>query len=319
MRRRDFIAGLAGTAAWPLTASAQQPTARVGLLSGASFDGPYAVPVATIRQGLQESGFVEGQNLTIESRAANGRYERLAYMAMELVRRQVGAIVVIGASTPELAVAASVAPVPFVFAVAADAAEVGVGSDRGPDAGATSATATRLELLLELRPRVSVIGYLDNSRLSAAFEANVRDITAAAAARGRDIAVFDAGSNAEIEKAFTYMALQRVRALIVSADAFLTTREELIISAAAESRIPTIYAARDAAVRGGLMSYSVVASDMYRLAGIYAGRILLGAPPAASPTMLPTRFEFVINSKTAEAQRFTVPRRLQIRADEIIG
>jgi putative ABC transport system substrate-binding protein len=325
MRRREFIAGLTGAAAWPLAARAQQPKVPVvGLLNGVSFEGPYAVPVAAVRQGLRETGFVEGQNLAIEYRTADGQYERLPDLATDLLRSQVAVIVAIGASTPALAAKAAASTIPVVFAMGSDAVEVGVvNSLNGAEANVTNFAAAglaseRLELLLELRPRASLIGYLDNSRLSGAFETNVEKVTTAARIKGRELVVFDAGTEQEVETAFTDMALHRVRALVVSPDPFLTARQEQIIALAAQSVVPTIYPTRGAVVLGGLMSYGVLANDMYRLAGIYAGRILKGETPAESPVMLPTRFELVINNRTAKALRITVPRRLLIRSDEII-
>jgi len=328
MRRREFIAGLTGAAAWPLAARAQQPKVPVvGLLNGVSFEGPYAAPVAAIRQGLRETGFVEGQNVAIEYRSTDGQYERLPDLAIDLARSQVAVIVAIGASTSALAARAAASTVPIVFAMGSDAVEVGVANGlNGPQANAMGANAAaaelasrRLELLLELRRGARFVGYLDNSRLSGVFEANVESITAAARIKERELVVFDAGTEQEVETAFTQMALQRVRALVVSPDPFLTTRQEQIIAFAAENRLPVIYAARGAVVLGGLMSYGVLANDMYRLAGIYAGRILKGEIPAESPIMLPTRFELVINNRTASALRINVPRQLLARADEIIG
>ena len=330
MRRREFIAGLTGAAAWPLAARAQQPRAPlVGLLNGASFQGPYAVPVAAIRQGLQETGFVEGQNLAIEYRAADGQYDRLPELATDLVRRQAAVIVAIGASTPALAAQAASSSIPILFAMGSDAVEISlVNSLNRPQANVTGmsfATAglasKRLELLLELRPGATLVGYLDNSRSSRAFETNVRNLTAAARIKGRELVVFDAATEREVETAFTDMALHRVRALVVSADAFLNTRQEQIIALAAQSGVPTVYATRGPVVLGGLMSYGVLTNltnDVYRLAGIYAGRILKGEIPAELPVMLPTRFELVINKTTAKALRIAVPRRLLIRADETI-
>jgi putative ABC transport system substrate-binding protein len=328
MRRREFIAGLTIVAAWPLAARPQQPKAPVvGLLNGVSFEGPYAVAVAAIRRGLQETGFVEGQNLAIEYRTADGQYDRLLELATDLVRSQAAVIVAIGASTPALAAAkAAASTIPIVFANGSDAVEVGlVKSLNRPEGNVTDTSfatvglaSKRLELLLELRPGARLIGYLDNSRSSGAFETNVENVTTAASIKGRELVVFDAGTEQEVETAFTQMALQRVRALVVSPDPFLTTRQEQIIKLAAQSVLPTIYAARGAVVLGGLMSYGVLTNDMYRLAGIYAGRILKGATTAESPVVLPTRFEWVINNGTARALRITVPRRLLIRADEII-
>jgi putative ABC transport system substrate-binding protein len=325
MRRREFISGLTGAAMWPLAARAQQPRPPVvGLLNGVAFEGPYAGAIASIRRGLQETGLVEGQDFAIEYRAAGGRYERLPDLAADLVRSHVAVIVAIGASMPALADAASSTPI--VFALGSDAVEVGVlnGLNR-PEASMTGANfasagpaSERLALLLELRPGAPLIGYLDNSRLSATFEINVENLTTAARLRGRDLAVFDAGTDQEIETAFTQMALQRVRALIISPDPFLTARQEQIIAFAAQTRLATIYPTRGAVMLGGLMSYGAVTNDMYRAAGIYAGRILKGAAPAELPIMLPTRFELVINNKTASALRIPVPRRLIARADEII-
>jgi putative tryptophan/tyrosine transport system substrate-binding protein len=332
MRRREFIAGLGSTAvAWPLAARAQRPEMPlVGLLNGVSFEGAYEVPVAAIRRGLRETGFIEGQNVAIEYRHAGGRYERLPELATDLFRRQVAVIVAIGPATPALAAAAATSTIPIVFATGSDAIQVDlVNSLRRPQASltgvnpaATELASKRLELLLELRPGATLVGYLDNSRLSGAFETNVEGLTAAARIKGRELVVFDAATEPEVETAFTDIALQRVRLLVVSPDAFLNTRQEQIVALAAQSGLPTIYATRGAVVLGGLMSYGVptdLTNDMYRLAGIYAGRILNGAAPAESPVMHSTRFELVINNKTAKALRITVPRRLLSRADEIIG
>jgi len=328
MRRREFIAGLAGMATLPSAARAQQPKVpAVGLLSGVSFEGPYAVPVAAIRQGLQETGFVEGRNLTIEYRTADGQYDRLPELATDLVRSQVAVIVAIGASEPALAAAkAAASTIPIVFANGSDAVEVGLvkglngpeGNVTGTSFATTGLASKRLELLLELVQRATLVGYLDNSRMSEAFETNVGDVTTAARTRGRELLVFDAATEQEVETAFTNMALQRVRALVVSPDPFLTSRQEQIIALAALSMLPTIFATREAVMVGGLMSYGVLTNDIYRLAGIYAGSILKGATPAESPIMIPTRFELVINNRTAKALRIAVPRRLLIRADEII-
>jgi putative ABC transport system substrate-binding protein len=329
LRRRVFFAGLGAGAVWPLAGRAQQPKVPVvGLLNGVSFEGPYAVPVAAIRQGLQETGFVEGRNLAIECRTADGEYERLPELASDLARSRAAVIVAIGASTPALTAkaAASTIPIPIVFAMGSEAVEVGlVKNIDKPEGNVTStsvATASfaskRLELLLELVPRATLVGYLDNSRLSGAVESNAGEVATAARIAGRELVVFDAATEQEVETAFTDMALQRVRALVVSPDPFLTTRREQIIALAAQSALPTIYAARGAVVLGGLMSYGVLTNDMYRLAGIYAGQILKGATPVEWPAMLPPRFELVINNTTAKALRIAIPRRLLSRADEII-
>jgi putative tryptophan/tyrosine transport system substrate-binding protein len=328
MRRREFIAGIGGAAAWPVVARAEPPKLpTVGLLSGVSFDGPFAAPVVAIRQGLQEAGFVEGQNLAVEYRSADGAYERLSNLAADLAHRRVAVIIAIGAPRVALAAAAADSTVPIVLATGSDAVEVGVvDSFNRPEANAGGSAATagpavrRLELLLDLRPgATSLVGYLDNSRASQAFDANVGNLTEAARSKGRELAIFDAGTEREVETAFIGMALRRIRALVVAADAFLITRQEQIVELAAEQRLPTIYATRGAVLRGGLMSYGALTRDMYRAAGVYAGRILDSATSAALPVMPPARFEFVINKTTANALRITVPKQLLVRADEIVG
>lgn len=328
MRRREFILRLTAAAAWPLAAHApahaQQPKVPVvGLLSGVSFEGPYAAAVTSIRRGLQETGLAEGQDYAVEYRAAGGRYEQLPDLAADLVRGQAAVVVAIGASMPALADTAAGSSIPIVLAIGSDAVEVGVVNGfNGPPVNVGLAAAgpasERLELLLELRPGAARIGYLDNSRLSGTFEANVENVTAAARMRGREIVVFDAGAEHELETAFTQMALQRVRTLMVGPDPFLTARQERIIALAAQSAVATVYPTRGAVMLGGLMSYAIVTSDMYRAAGIYAGRIVRGATPAELPITLPTRFELAINGRTARTLRITVPRRLLARADEII-
>jgi putative ABC transport system substrate-binding protein len=324
------MAGMAGAAVWPLAARAQQPKTPVvvGLLNAVSFDGAYAVPAEAIRQGLRAAGFVEGANLAIESRTADGHYDRLPELVADLVRSQVAVIVAIGASTSALATAkAAAASVPIVFADGADALEVGlVKSRNGPEANDTAAGVApmglgpkRLEFMLELVRRGPSIGYLDNSSAAGAFAANVENVTAAARDKGRELAVFDVATERDIETTFTTMALQGVRALIVSPDPYLTTRQEQIIELSAQSRIATIYSAREAVAIGGLMSYGIVTQDIYRLAGMYTGHILNGAAPADTPIMIPTRYEFVINNSTAKSLRVPMPRRLLFRADEIIN
>ena len=238
-------------------------------------------------------------------------------------------IVAIGASTPALAATAATSAVPIVFATGSDAIQVGLVDNltrpeanlTGMSFATTELASKRLELLLELRSGARLIGYLDNSRSSGVFETNVGSLTTAASIKGRELVVFDAATEEEVETAFTDMALHRVRVLVVSPDAFLSTRQEQIVALAEQSRLPTIYATRGAVVLGGLMSYGVLTNltnDMYRLAGTYAGRILNGAAPAESQVMLPTRCELVINDRTAKALRITVPRQLLSRADEII-
>ncbi len=255
-------------------------------------------------------------------------YERLPELAADLVRGKVAVIIAIGASTLALAATAAASTIPIVFATGSDEVEVGaVDSLHRPEANVTGtslATAgpasMRLELLLELRPSASsLVGYLDNSRLSGAFETNVENVTTAARITGRELVVFDAATEREVETAFIRMALRRVRMLVVGPDAFLSTRQEQIIELAAQNRLPTIYATRGAVALGGLMSYGALTNDMYRATGIYAGRILKGATSAALPFVPPARFELVINKTTAKTLRITVPGPLLARADAIVG
>jgi putative ABC transport system substrate-binding protein len=325
--RREFIAGLSGAAAWPLAARAQQARMPViGLLNGVSFEGAYAMPVAAIRQGLKETGFVEGQNLTIEYRSADGRAEQLPALAADLVRRQVAVIVAIGASAPALAAKAATSTIPIVFAMGGDAVELGlVKSLNRPGANVTGMSINsgplapkRLELLRELVPQATLIAYLDNSRLSRAFEVTARNLTTAARTVGARLVVFDAGTEQEIEAAFTAMARQRIGALVVSPDAFLNTRAQQVVSLAARHALPTVYSGRYSVVLGGLISYGVLADDMFRQAGVYAGRILKGDKSADLPVQLPTRFETVLNLKTARTLGLDVPASILLRADEVI-
>jgi putative ABC transport system substrate-binding protein len=322
--RRKVLTGLGSAAvAWPLCAHAQEARPPVvGVVSGVSFEGPYAAPIAAIRKGLQERGFVEGRDVRLELRSANGRYDRLSELAAELARGGAAVIVAIGVSS-ELAAKAAASSVPIVLAMGSDAVDLAVlsGADRA-DADTTGAAAAsasrRLELLLELR-RAPLVGYLDNSRMAGSFEANVASVTATARKSGRDLVAFDVGTERAIESAFTTMALQRVRAVVVGADPFLTSRQEQIVEFAGQIGLPTIYATRGAVVAGGLIGYGVVTDDLYRIAGIYAGEILNGRMPTELPVKLPTRFELVINKRTADALRIDLPQRLLIRADEIIG
>jgi putative tryptophan/tyrosine transport system substrate-binding protein len=328
MKRREFITLLGGSAvaACPLVARAQQPAMPViGLLNGVSFND-FADQVAAFRQGLKDTGFVEGQNVTIEYRSADGRAERLPALAADLVRRQVAVIVAIGTPTPAQAAKAVTSTIPIVFAMGGDAIDYGlVTSLNRPEANVTGmsfATAQlaskRLELLRELVPQVTLIGYLVNSRLSPSTEPVTRDLVAAALTIGRKIVVLEASTEQEIDTAFATMVQLRVGALVVSPDAFLYSRRNKVVSLAARHAVPAIYAVREYAAAGGLMSYGAVISDMYRQAGIYTGRILKGEKPADLPVQEPTRFELVIHLRTAKALGLEIPPKLLALADEVI-
>jgi putative ABC transport system substrate-binding protein len=325
MKRRQFITLLGGAAAtWPLVASAQQRGLPViGLLNGVSFEGAFSSNVDEIRLGLKETGFVEGQNVRIEYRTADGRSERLQGLAADLVRQQVAVIVAIGGSAPALVAKATTSTIPIVFAMGGDAVDLGlVKSLNRPEANVTGMSfATtqlapkRLDLLRELAPQAELIGYLDNTTASN-NETVRRDLLAKAQSIGREVAFFFAGTEPEIDSAFESMLRQRVGALVVSPDAYLNTRRDRIVLLAQRHAIPTITTWREAATQGGLISYAP--ADVFRPAGVYAGRILKGAKPADLPVQLPTRFELVINLKTAKALGLTVPPGLLAIADEVI-
>jgi putative tryptophan/tyrosine transport system substrate-binding protein len=321
MKRREFIAGLGGTVAWPLAAPAQQAKMPViGLLNGVTSEA-YASWIAAIRRGLQDAGFVEGRNLSIEVRAADGQYKRLPALAADLVHRRVAVIIAIGGPRAGLTAKAATSTIPIVCAIGSDAVEIGlIKSLNRPEANVTGASIAsgplapkRLELILEMVPQATLIGFLDNQ---SPFER--KNIATAAQTKGRQLVPFGASTEQEIDAAFADMPRRRIDALVVGADAFLFTHQEQIISLAARHGLPTIYSYRAYVVAGGLMSYGVIVEDMYRQAGRYAGRILKGEKPADLPVLLPTKFEFVINLKTAKALSLTIPPNLLALADEVI-
>jgi putative ABC transport system substrate-binding protein len=324
VRRRDFITLLGGAAAWPLAAQAQQPAMPViGLLNGVSFEGAFAPAVASIREGLAETGFVEGKNLKIEYRSADGRAERLPALAADLVRLRVSVIVAFGGSASARIAKAATSTIPIVFSMGGDALDLGlVKSLSRPEANVTGMSFAasqlapkRLELLRDLVPQANLIGYLDN--LATASERVRKDLAAAAGSIGRQIVVFDAGTEQEIDAAFAKMAQQRLGALVVSADAFLNTRREQIVALAARHALPAAYSAQGFATLGGLVSYTFT-DDMPRQAGVYAGRILEGAKISDLPVMFPTKFKLTINLKTAKTLGLTVTREFLLVADEVI-
>jgi putative ABC transport system substrate-binding protein len=323
MRRRDFIRLLGGAAvAWPLAARAQQPaTAVIGWL-GPGWAGP-VIPV--FRQSLAEAGYVEGRNLAIEYRWAEGRYERLPELAADLVRRQV-AVIVVPASIPAvLAAKDATTTIPIVFGIGDDPVELGlVASLARPGGNATGVHfflselgAKQLGLLRELVPRAERIGLLVNPR-NANAESVTRVVTAAASTIAVAIDVAHAGDSQEIETAFATLARNRADALVVGADSLFYNRRVQLTTLASRHAIPAIYNVREYAEAGGLISYGTSLAEAFRQVGVYTGRILKGAKPAELPVVQSTRFELVINLPTARALGLDVPPMLLARADEVI-
>jgi putative ABC transport system substrate-binding protein len=324
IRRREFITLLGGaTAAWPLVARAQQAVMPViGFLNGASQEG-YALYAAAFRQGLKEAGYVEGENATIEYRWAEGHYDRLPALAADLVARKVA--VIAATSTPAAQAAkAATATVPIVFTTGGDPIKLGlVASLNRPGGNVTGVSSLinelgskRLGLLRELVPSITLIATLINPNFPDA-ENQLRDVEAAARALGLQHTVLKASSEREIDTAFATMA-QQSGALDVNVDPFFLAHRDQIVALAARYAIPAIYPVRDFAVAGGLMSYGTDFADSYRQAGIYTGRVVRGEKPADLPVQRSTKFEFVINFKTAKALSLAVPNSMQLLADEQI-
>jgi putative ABC transport system substrate-binding protein len=325
MRRRTFLGLIAAAAAWPLTAPAQQQTMPVvGFMSGRSEIDSMAL-VAAFRQGLGETGFVDGRNVIIEFRWANGHNEQLPDMAAELVNRRVAVLVSVGGDSSALAAKRATSTIPIVFGVGGDPVTVGlVDSFNRPGANLTGFTlltnemeSKRLGLLREIVPAASLVGVLLNPTVPAAAQ-QMPEIQDAARRLGEKLIVVNAGNDEELNAAFALLVQQRVKALLVAANTYFDVRREQIIGFAAQNRIPAIYQVREYAALGGLMSYGPRITDGYRQAGSYVGQILKGAKPADLPIIQPTRFELVINLKTAKALGLVIPNSMQLLADELV-
>jgi putative tryptophan/tyrosine transport system substrate-binding protein len=326
MRRRDFIKGIVGSAsAWPLAAIAQQSGMPViGLISAGS-PAELAHLVAAFRRGLTETGFVEGKNLLIEYRWTENQSDRLPALAADLVNHQVQVIAVTGASSSWTAAKAATTTIPIVLQGGGDPVKLGlVASFNRPGGNVTGVvnisgelTAKRLEVLRELVPTASRIAGLMNPN-SPIAQQQLQDVTTAASTSHLEINLVDASSDSEIDRAFAKLNEQHPDALLVFTDVLFTTRREHVVALAAQYGIPAIYAFREFAAAGGLISYGADLADEWRKAGVYVGRILKGENPAELPIQVPTKFDLVINLKTAKALGLNVSRDFLLRADEVI-
>jgi putative ABC transport system substrate-binding protein len=330
MRRRDFISGLGGTTASsalvPFAARAQpRPLPVIGLVSGRS-SGDSAPHGAAFRKGLSEAGYIEGQNVTIEYHWLDGGYGDLPSLMADLVRRRVAVIAIPGSNVASLAAKAATATIPIVFGVGDDPVKLGLvaslarpgGNATGTNFFVTELVAKRLWLLHELVPRAVRIAVMVNPANPPIAEYTIRDISEAAGAIGLKIQVLKASTSREIDAAFATLVSERPDALFVAAEAFFTDRRVQFATLATRNAIPAAYSNREFVEAGGLMSYGTVLADMYRQVGAYTGRILKGAKPADLPVVQSTKFEFVINLRTAGALGLAVPPDLLSIADEVI-
>jgi putative ABC transport system substrate-binding protein len=326
MKRRAFITLLGGaTVAWPLAVRAQQAAMPViGFLSTLSPESN-TPRLAAFDRALKEFGFVDGRNVAIEYRFVQGQYDRLPEMADELIRRQVAVIVAAGGEPSALAAKSATSTTPIVFVMGSDPVKAGLvtsynrpgGNLTGINILTDTLEAKRLGLLRELVPRAAAVGLLWNPRFASA-ESQLRDVQEAARVINMTIRVLPASTDREIELAFETVAQERIRALAVAADPFLTMSGDKIVALAARAAVPAMYEFRGQVAAGGLMSYGIDIVDVYRQAGVYVGRILKGEKPADLPVLQPTKFELVINLKTAKALGLTIPDKLLALADEVI-
>jgi putative ABC transport system substrate-binding protein len=326
IERRQFISAIGGAAAWPLSARAQQVSLPViGFLSSASPD-TYAIRLRAFRQGLKDAGYVEGQNVAIEYRWAEGQNNRLPMLAAELVHRQVDVIIAGGGTPSAVAAKAATATIPIVFEVATDPVKIGFVASLDRPGGNITGVANlnveigpkRLELMHELLPSVTVIAVLVNPANPALFEPFVRSVQAAASRLGIDIHVLNASTERDLDTVFAAQVQIKAGALIIGPDVFFNTHIEKIAALANGHAVPAVYQYRPFVEAGGLLSYGSDETDTYHQVGIYAGRVLKGERPAELPVVQSTKVELIINLKTAKALGLAIPLPLLGRADEVI-
>jgi putative ABC transport system substrate-binding protein len=325
MRRREFIAGLGGAAAvWPLAARAQAAIPVIGALNSAAA-APIAPLLAAFRLGLGEAGYVEGQNLAIEYRLAEGQYDRLPSLAADLVRRRVAVIATGGGTVSALAAKNATATIPVVFVCDDDPVKVGLvtsisrpgGNVTGIHQLTTGLEAKRLGLLHELAPNVTTMAVLVNPDYPDAG-IQIKEVEEAARTLGLRLHILKARIESDFDTAFATIVQQRAGALLVASDPFLFSRREQLVALAAHHMVPAIYQFRQNAAVGGLMSYGTRITDSYHQVGVYTGKILKGAKPTDLPVVVSTRFEFVINLNTAKALGIKFSDNLLSLADEVI-
>jgi putative tryptophan/tyrosine transport system substrate-binding protein len=324
MKRRAFIAGLGSVAAWPVMAQPQQATPVVGLLRFQPLDS-MRDPMAAFHRGLADNGYVEGRNVVIDSRSAEGQADRLPALAADLVRRQVAVIATPDGTAATFAAKAATQTIPIVFGTGGDPVDLGlVGNLARPNGNLTGATllstevaAKRLEIMHEVLPNVGAMAVLYNPRnQSGAGEVN--ELQAAAGILGMNLLALKASTQSEIEPALAAHASGMAGAFLITGDALFITERERILTYAERHRVPAIYSFREDAEAGGLVSYGTSIADFFRLIGFYTGRILKGAKPANLPVQQATKIELVINLKTARALGITFPLPLLGRADKVI-
>lgn len=324
VRRRDVIGLLGGAAAWPFAVRAQQPAPLIALMSGRSPEDSKHL-IAAIQEGLAETGFVEGKNITVEYRWALGQYDRLPALAAELIKLHPALLIAVGGDPSAVAAKKATATIPIVFGMGDDPIKAGLVTSFGrPGGNATGYTLLtselepkRLGLLRDLLPGASAFGVLVNPNFPPSA-GQLAALEQAARITSQRLEIVKASNDAELNTALASLLQLKVAALLVSADPYFDTQRSRLVKFAAQNKLPAMYQFREFAVAGGLLSYGPSITDSYRQAGVYAGQILKGAKPADLPILQPTKFELVINLKTAKSLGLVIPPGLMSVADEVI-